>query len=173
MLTASIDNRPMRSDGLSVGGWEKSDIRDWLSGSFLKKLPKDLRDVIVTVKKETNNVGETTDLGSVTITKDKLWLLSARELCGYINWGDDIVNDILNLEGSQYQLFQDVEVHGDSGHKDLEMEDDSSGDSVEWWLRSARSKIGSFFYYVDKAGKPHNFKGEAGKDRGVVMGFSI
>ena len=77
-------------------------MRSWLNSSLKGQLPSDLQAVIVSVDKLTNNTGETTNTSSVTTTSDELWLFSARELCGSIDWWSGSYssnNDVMNAEG--------------------------------------------------------------------------
>ena len=42
-----IAERPMNTEGGTEGGWEESDLRDWLHYTFYKSLPKKLKKVII------------------------------------------------------------------------------------------------------------------------------
>lgn len=42
-----IAERPMNTEGGTEGGWEESDLRNWLHYTFYKSLPKKLKKVII------------------------------------------------------------------------------------------------------------------------------
>ena len=105
----------MNKDGANSGGWKDSDLRKTLNKQFIKKLPKDLKNSIVKVKKLTNNSGVTTDVSSVTETKDALWLPSAMEIFGTTDIEDETNGlikrqpdqvPVYEAEGKSYTLYQ-------------------------------------------------------------------
>ena len=105
----------MNKDGANSGGWKDSDLRKTLNKQFIKKLPKDLKNSIVKVKKLTNNSGVTTDVSSVTETKDALWLPSAMEIVGTTDIEDETNGlikrqpdqvPVYEAEGKSYTLYQ-------------------------------------------------------------------
>lgn len=105
----------MNKDGANSGGWKDSDLRKTLNKQFIKKLPKDLKNSIVKVKKLTNNSGVTTDVSSVTETEDALWLPSAMEIFGTTDIEDEANGlikrqpdqvPVYEAEGKSYTLYQ-------------------------------------------------------------------
>ena len=105
----------MNKDGANSGGWKDSDLRKTLNKQFIKKLPKDLKNSIVKVKKLTNNSGVTTDVSSVTETEDALWLPSAMEIFGTTDIEDETNGlikrqpdqvPVYEAEGKSYTLYQ-------------------------------------------------------------------
>ena len=123
-----IAKRKIESGSL---GWDKTNIYSWLNTTLFDYLPTELQNVIIPVNKETNNTGWTTDINAVTITSDKLWMLSCAELCGKWNnysemkltnpriylsehYGYDECENadaIVCAEGRQYQLFSDNQIN--------------------------------------------------------------
>ena len=95
----------MNKDGANSGGWKDSDLRKTLNKQFIKKLPKDLKNSIVKVKKLTNNSGVTTDVSSVTETKDALWLPSAMEIFGTTDIEDE-TNGLIRLQPDQVPVYE-------------------------------------------------------------------
>ena len=177
LFTECIDKHPMNRDGSSSGGWKNSDLRDWLSSSLFSNLPDELQDAIVEVDKETNNIGETSDPGSVTITHDKLWLPSVRELCGSVDWATGKnarpgANKILNSEGEAYERYSGFEIVNDAGNDILAIRD-LDHNPCDWWLRSTRSKAGGYFYFIDQTGEPRVMTGESDQNKGIVPGFCL
>ncbi|MDO4807404.1 MAG: DUF6273 domain-containing protein, partial [Coriobacteriales bacterium] len=89
----------MNSDWTNAGGWEKSEMREWLNEGFLTLLPDVLRVSVVAVKKLTNNMGEVkrqNDMSVVSATTDALWLLSFNEVYGNLG-------GVYGAEGAQYR----------------------------------------------------------------------
>ena len=91
--------------GLDGGGWAKSDMRAWLNGDdFYGKLPQDLRKVIKSVTKYSDNGYYDYHPGpsSLTETEDKIYLASLEELNahnpGYTDEG----------QGEPFVLFTDA-----------------------------------------------------------------
>ena len=101
----AIAEHQMNPTDINVGGWEGSQMRTWLSTEGMDMLPSDLTNLIVEVDKKTNNSGETQSLASVTTTKDKLWLFSLTELCGFneqqeqhASYFEDWINGVISLD---------------------------------------------------------------------------
>lgn len=167
----AFDKQPMNSANSNKGGWEKSELRSWLTSSGLAMLPSDLRDKIVSVNKMTNNSGKTEDINSVTTTSDKLWLFSAVELCGEAEWTSDAtINNIINSEGSEYKLFRDAGVKTGAATKILQK--NLNGEAYNWWERTANPATSAIFYEVIKNGDL-NQDDTAPHVYGVVPGFCI
>ena len=167
----AVAEHSMNGSGYNSGGWEASEMRSWLNSGLKGQLPSDLQAVIVPVGKRTNNVGETTSASSVTVTSDALWLFSARELCGDIDWySDQSYNSVLNAEGAQYKLFRDMNVDSYNGNAILTK--NFHGSSCNWWERSANPSYSSNFLDVYSYGGPNSFD-YAAYSYGVVPGFCI
>lgn len=95
----------MNEDGANSGGWKDSDLRKTLNKQFIKKLPKDLKNSIVKVKKLTNNSGVTTDVSSVTETEDALWLPSAMEIFGTTEIEDE-ADGLIRWQPDQVPVYE-------------------------------------------------------------------
>lgn len=169
----AIAEHDMNSDFHRTGGWERSEMRSWLSSNVLGTLPEDLRNEIVAVDKLTNNTPETTDISTVTTTSDRLWLYSFTELCGMSDtYYVSAYNDILNAEGSEYKLFRDSSVKAESSNAILVKT--FKGESYEWWERSPRPGSTDDFEFesVLPTGNPvGNILADSAL--GVVPGFCI
>ena len=84
----------MNATNTSIGGWEKSELRERLnSGDFWSLLPTEFAGKIKPVKKMTDNQGGG-KVGAPTPTTDKVFLLSSTEIYG--NDGSD---------GKQYEYY--------------------------------------------------------------------
>lgn len=168
-----IGEAPMNEEWTNAGGWEKSQMRSFLNSDGLGLLPNELLNVVVPVDKLTNNVGETESVSSVTITSDKLWLLSVTETYGDIEidyFGSLVYGDALNAEGSEYKLYQDMGVRQEYSADILVKCVEETAEW--WWLRSPTPFGPGDFCAVTQQGY---FKDTAGADGvlGVAPGFCI
>lgn len=167
----AIARHDMNSSNSNSGGWKDSQMRAWLASDGINMLPDDLKGVLIEVDKKTNNVGETESTASVSTTSDKLWLYSATELCGKVDWSStSAYNDIINAEGAEYKLYRDMSVNsaGSNGILVKWFE----GDSCNWWGRSPRPNLSGDFCVVTYVGIPRG-SGNASFSGGVVPGFCI
>lgn len=171
MFGDAIAEAPMNQTDTNAGGWEASQMRAYLNGDGMALLPEDLKKVVAPVDKLTNNVGETQDVSAVTTTSDSLWLLSAAELCGSIDWySDPSYNAVLNAEGFEYQLFRDTAVDS-SNANDILVKNYQNSPS-NWWERSPYPGRSDFFQLVYSDGNPYDVDYASGSD-GVVPGFCL
>lgn len=171
MFGDAIAEAPMNQTDTNAGGWEASQMRAYLNGDGMALLPEDLKKVVAPVDKLTNNVGETQDVSAVTTTSDSLWLLSAAELCGSIDWySDPSYNAVLNAEGFEYQLFRDTAVDS-SNANDILVKNYQNSPYI-WWERSPRPIGSDYFLYVGSGGYP-SYYDYASDSGGVVPGFCL
>lgn len=180
---AAIALRPMNASGDNAGGWESSELRSWLGGEGFSQLPDDLRSVVVAVDKPTNNVGSAWSAEQVSLTSDRLWLLSATEACGTIDWFAheypaeySFWDDVANAEGSQYQLFSQAGVSARDGAGGV-LARRWQGSPVAWWYRSAFCFVydnleGRYFYGAMPSGYPCSHA-TPDTDQGVVIGLCL
>lgn len=167
----AIAEAPMNQTDTNAGGWEASQMRAYLNGDGMALLPEDLKKVVAPVDKLTNNVGETQDVSAATTTSDSLWLFSAAELCGSIDWySDPSYNAVLNAEGFEYQLFRDMAVDSSNANDILVKNYQNSPDS--WWERSPNPYYSDRFQIVGSDGYP-NYIDVASLSFGVVPGFCL
>ena len=136
----------MNKDGANSGGWKDSDLRKTLNKQFIKKLPKDLKNSIVKVKKLTNNSGVTTDVSSVTETKDALWLPSAMEIFGTTEIEDE-ANGLIRWQPDQVPVYE-AEGKLYWYHKFNRLLHRSDNDAPVAWTRSCdASQSGAFIVH--------------------------
>lgn len=178
--TGVVGRHNMNAQNTNQGGWADSDMRAWMNArsGLLGSLPQELQDVIVPVQKATNNEGHSLSMDCVTRTDDQLFLLSVHEVAGDVNWAwssdsanSGTYNQIMNAEGDQYQLFQEMRVNGADPNWQLVMSD-SAGNSSTWWLRSSSVSVTDHFRYANYDGDPSYF-GDAVDSMGVVFGFCL
>ena len=174
----------MNVEASSEGGWEKSEMRSWLNGEFLDKLPGDLKGVIQKASKQTNNSALTTP-GAVSTTSDKLWLLSYVEIAGSASpndlvGGSRIPAETYNAEGKQYQVFSEMKVSGNEENASLARtftgKDGNGivvpGEACPWWQRSLSMTWTAGFGSVDADVNPLG-AWVPDHDIGVVPGFCL
>ena len=102
----SLYKHPMNSQNKTDGGWAKSELRQKMnSGEIWNLMPSDFQSKVKTVTKLTNNVGggSANKDSAVTVTVDKLFLISSTEF-----WGD------VDSDGSQYEYFKNVGISSSS-----------------------------------------------------------
>ena len=183
MTSQAIAERPMNSNGDNAGGWEASELRAWLNGDALELLPADLREHLVSVEKRTNNAGGARDASAVSATSDALWLPSAREVCGDINWfaheyGEEYayLDEVANAEGEQYERFRSAGV-GPASDPEGVLVRTYQGTRCPWSYRTPfffvyQNLDGRYFYNVLATGYPYGYA-TPDTPQGVVVGFCI
>ena len=175
IFSNAIAERPFNATKTHEGGWADSQMRSWLAVEGLNRLPEDLRNAVVEVKKLTNNEGTTKSTSAVTETFDKLWLYSTVELTGAVpanEWpyGDNWVAGIYNAEGEQYKLFHDTNATPFVGNSILAKS--FNGSSCIWWERTAVPNVSDEFRCVNAAGHSTDRK-KANDSYAVVAGFCL
>jgi hypothetical protein len=183
VTTSAIASRPMNSGGGVEGGWEASEMRAWLATDGMALLPSDLAGTVVAVDKASNNVGSARDTSAISLTSDRLWLLSAHETAGDIDWfkteyGSDFayLDDVTNAEGSQYRLFSQKKVSSTSDPTGT-LARAFAGKRTAWWYRTAFQFVyqgleSRWFYTVLDSGFPHGYAAPE-SSAGVVVGFCV
>lgn len=144
----------MNPNNSNSGGWKNSYMRTTLlgnsgtptsprSGSLMAALPSDLRAVMKSVTKYTDNVGNDTGhtASNVTATTDYLWLMSEYEVQG----GQSYANSYEKNSQAQYEYFK-------AGNSKIAYRHSSTGSAVWWWLRSPCYDTNYYFCYVNTGG---------------------
>ena len=155
-----------------IGGWNGSYGRETLLGnsdtptsppanSFMSALPADLRAVMKSVTKYTDNIGNgNSTSGSVTSTTDYLFLLAEFEIQG--------VRSAANQYEQNYQAQYD---YYKAGNSKVKYRHDATGTAVCHWCRSARGDSMYHFCAVNTDGK--NRTGDARLSFGLAPGFCV
>lgn len=142
-------NFVMNTSNTNSGGWNNSYMRKTILGntntptnplanSFMAALPADLRAVMKSVTKYTDNTGNSSNLsGNVTATTDYLWLLAEFEVQGARTYA----NQYERNSQAQYQYYK-------SGNSKVAYKYNATGTAVYWWLRSALYNSGYYFCNV-------------------------
>lgn len=154
------------------GGWKDSAMRNTLLGNngtpsrppantLLAALPSDLRNVMKSVTKYTDNTGDSSDVYlHVTATSDYLFLLAEFEV-----WGArKNANQYEKNSQAQYDYFK-------AGNSKIAHRHTSTGTIVWWWLRSAHYSTGMYFCYVNTDGSAAKYY--PSWSAGVLPGFAV
>ena len=144
----------MNDSNTNVGGWKDSSMRKTLLGnsktptsplanSLMAALPSDLRAVMKSVTKYTDNVGNATGsvAGNVTATTDYLFLLAEFEVFGSRYYA----NDYERNSQLQYDYYK-------ASNSRVAYKHNATGTAVWWWLRSPHYGNGSGFCIVATGG---------------------
>ena len=161
----------MNTSRTNSGGWNNSNMRRNILGNtgtpssppantLLAALPSDLRAVMKSVTKYTDNTGNASNVaGNVTATTDYLWLFAEFEVFGTRY----IANEYEKNSQAQYAYFS-------AGNSRVAYRHSSTGTAVWWWLRSAYFGSGFTFCNVYTDGT-YDY-GSASWSAGVVAGFA-
>ena len=135
----------MNTSNTNSGGWASSHMRTAIcgtslssySGTFIAVLPADLRAVLKSVTKYTDNTGNSTSASTVTATTDYIFLLSEYEVFGSISRG----NSNEASKQAQYAYYY-------AGNSKIKYQHGSTSSAAYWWLRSPYSSSSTDFVRV-------------------------
>ena len=147
LTTSTTISSRMNATATNAGGWEKSELRQKMnSGEIWNLMPTDFQSMVKPVRKLTNNVNGTDKNAAVTVTSDKLFLLSYSEIVEtpYSGWSG---YSWIGNEGTQYEAFKGKVTNNYSGNDCL-----SVGDN--WWERSVSPLDSASFLIVNSNGDP-------------------
>ena len=143
----------MNPSNSNSGGWKDSYMRTTLLGnsnsptsplanSLMAALPSDLRAVMKSVTKYTDNTGNSSNSsGNVTATTDYLWLLAEFEVQG----GRSYANQYEQNSQLQYDYYK-------AGNSKIAYRHTAVGTAVWWWLRSPSYSTNTYFCRVYTSG---------------------
>ena len=156
--SGSSGNFVMNTSNTNSGGWNNSYMRKTILGnsntpsnplanSFIAALPADLRAVMKSVTKYTDNTanGGGNQASYITATTDYLWLLAEFEVQGARTYANSYEQNYQ----AQYQYFK-------SGNSKVAYKYNATGTAVYWWLRSAYYNANRYFCNVDADGSATN-----------------
>ena len=156
--SGTTGNFVMNTSNTNSGGWNGSYMRKTLLGnsnaptsplanSYMAALPSDLRAVMKSVTKYSDNTGGGSNTASyVTATTDYLFLLAEFEVQGSRSYA--------NSAEQTYQLQYDYFKNGNSK---IAYKYNATGTAVYWWLRSARYGYSNCFCGVYTSGNSHYY----------------
>ena len=160
-----VSEQAMNATGQLTGGWEDSTLRSWMNQSLIGKLPSEVSDLLVSVEKTTNPPAGTGEVGQ-DVTEDMLWVPSYSEVVGEPGASSNRYG-LYESEGSQYQLFSDLDVTWAEPSPELVIP--SGG---YWWLRSPDVANDRWFVVVGPEGQSA-YGHRPATENAVVMGFCL
>jgi len=166
-----ITTHEMNSNQTNKGGWEHSEMREYVNNDIYNVLPAALKAGIVdtiVISGHGTTAGETN-----FTTTDKIYLLSTKEVWGKAGTiSTNIINyDTAEEETRQLDYYKDKEVttNPDSFSEAAKL---NNGENVWWWLRSASSNTKNTFYTVIFNGY-WSISTFSNNDKGVSPAFRI
>ena len=137
----------MNFDMTNVGGWEASEMREFLNKGFHYLLPIDLQSVIADTTVVSGH-GSTSGETNFTST-DKIYLLSSHEV-----WEDGTSNQVSTYDTAwdktrQLDYYKNLGVDTDSYSGAIKKYNNSD---YYWWLRAANSTDADSFLFVNSPG---------------------
>lgn len=160
------------SNSTNSGGWNNSHMRKTVLGSansptspgsktFLAALPSDLRAVMKSCTKYSDNTGGTSNNASaVTATTDYLWLLAEFEVFGTRSYASQYEQN----SQLQYDYYK-------AGNSRIKYRHNALTSTARWWLRSVFAGNTYFFCRVSTGGSAYN--SSSGGSYGVSPGFCV
>lgn len=122
----------------NAGGWSNSDMRKTKIPEFRNCLPSDLKSVLKTITKYTDNNGYGTSIESnVTATQDDIFLLAEYEVFGSRTSANQY--EYTDGKQAQYDFYK-------LGNSKAMVNDKSTGDNVDWWFRSPGTSNNTFCF---------------------------
>lgn len=161
----------MNTSNTNSGGWNNSHMRKTVLGSnaaptsptantLLACLPSDLRAVMKSVTKYSDNTGGSNTASYVTATTDYLWLLSEFEVQGTRSYA----NSAEQNSQAQYDYYK-------AGNSKIKYKHNATGTAAYWWLRSVYATLSSRFCLVHADGRA--IHDSAHYSNGVAPGFAV
>lgn len=161
----------MNTSDTNSGGWAKTQMRSTVLGAasdptnptantLLAALPADLRAVMKSVTKYTDNTGGGSNSASdVTATTDYLWLLAEFEVFGSRTYA----NSSEPSSQAQYEYFK-------AGNSKIAYKHSAAETAAGWRLRSPHCYYNSYFCAVGSGGGAYRYS--AYRSLALVPGFA-
>lgn len=159
-----VNYAPMNSNNSNNGSWASSQMRSTTMPQYLAKLPQATQNAIGYVQKVTGTYNGSNSGGGNSVTGDKCFLLSGKEIfggSGASNGSFCTTNEA--AETFQYQYFQSIATTPASRNI-------NSSANQWWWLRSPGCDSSNYFCCVD-TGSSGTYGANGGK--GVFAAFCI
>ena len=159
-----VNYAQMNSGDTNYGSWASSKMRSTTMPQYLAKLPQATQNAIGYVQKVTGTYNGNTSGGSNSVTGDKCFLLSGKEIFGGSGDGNGLRCTTNEANATfQYQYFQSIATTPASRNI-------NSSANQWWWLRSPGCS-GSYDFCGVYAGSSGTYYANGGK--GVFAAFCI
>ena len=142
-----ISEQAMNSTNTNVGGWPASAMRTYVNTTVYNALPSDLQNVIATTTVVSGH-GSTSGEANF-ISRDKLYLLSTKEVWGKDGTSKAISNDTAEAATRQLDYYKNKGVTTSNYSGTIKQYNSSN---YYWWLRSAASNRTITFFIVSNNG---------------------
>ena len=153
----------MNTENTNKGGWKNSQMRTVTCTSFYECLPADLKAIIGTVTKYSDNGGggsAGSPSTNMSATQDKIFLLSEYEVYGT----KTLANDNEASYQEQYDYYK-------NGNSKIRYNAQATDKAVGWWCRSVRAMYHTQFCTVNMDGS--DVLSGATPALGFAPGFAI
>lgn len=132
----------MNSSNTNSGGWNNSFMRKTICAQFKNCLPTDLKSVLKSITKYSDNTGGGSNTASyVTATMDDIFLLAEYEVFGSRNYANSAEQNYQ----AQYQYYK-------NSNSKVRYKHNSTGTTAYWWLRSVNADYSTYFCIVNTSG---------------------
>ena len=159
-----VNGAPMNSISSNSGSWVSSLMRNATMPEYLAKLPQATQNAIGYVQKVTGTYNGNTSGGSNSVTGDKCFLLSGKEIFGGSGASNGSYCTTNEANATfQYQYFTNIATTPASRNINISA-------NQWWWLRSPNCGISSNFCGV---GTGSSHISGAGNGKGVFAAFCI
>lgn len=159
-----VNYAPMNSNGSNSGSWAASQMRSTTMPQYLAKLPQATQNAIGYVQKVTGTYNGSNSGGGNSVTGDKCFLLSGKEVFGGSGVGNGSYCTTTEANATfQYQYFQSIATTPASRNI-------NSSANQWWWLRSPRCSGSNSFCGVGTGSSGTN---GANSGIGVFAAFCI
>ena len=159
-----VNDASMNNANSNYGSWASSQMRSTKMPQYLAKLPQATQNAIGYVQKVTGTYNRSTSGGSNSVTGDKCFLLSGKEIFGGSGTGNGSYCTTNEASATfQYQYFQSIATTPASRNI-------NSSATQRWWLRSPCCYNSDGFCLVSTGSSSY---GDAGMSGGVSAAFCI
>ena len=163
-------NGSTSGNSTNAGGWNGCTMRTTVlnqnptspaANSFMAALPSDLRAVMKSVTKYSDNTGGSSNTANaITATTDYLFLLSEFEVQGARTYASQYEQN----SQLQYDYYK-------AGNTKVFYQHKATTSTARWWLRSVSAGYTTNFCYVNPDGSPN--RNHSGYSRGVAPAFCV
>ena len=168
--SSAANSFSMNSSNTTSGGWYNSQMRRNICGTSLSSyegtilavIPSELRAVLKSVQKYTDNAGTGTET-FISATTDYFFLLSETEVFGKVLYGA-YSNPDEKEKQEQYSYYS-------AGNSKIKYKNDDINTGANWWLRSKNNRSNNNFVFVDESGEAYAI--EASRSLGFAPGFCV
>lgn len=148
----------------ALGGWEKSELRQWLNSDFFNSIDPVVRNQIKNVRKVSYSMDVDGNSISNRITFDKIFIPSAEEIVGHHSYSSRTYSNALETDGIDFRYMVSSFAN--------KWQNGSASATINYWLRTVyrtEGSYGSFCYYYNLSNPALLDRAEIQK--GICIGF--